>query len=77
MTSREPLHLAGEQQYEVPVLEPEDALELFVASRQAVAPNLVILRETAAAVCERLDRLPLAIELAAARTKDAPAGRDP
>ena len=33
VTSREPLHLAGEQQYEVPVLEPEDALELFVASR--------------------------------------------
>ena len=69
VTSREPLHLAGEQQYEVPVLDPEDAIELFVARARAVAPGLVIERETAAAVCERLDRLPLAIELAAARTK--------
>lgn len=69
VTSREALHLAGEQQYEVPVLEPEDAIELFVARAGAVAPNLVIERETAGAVCERLDRLPLAIELAAARTK--------
>ena len=69
VTSREPLHLAGEQQYEVPVLDREDAIELFTARATAVAPNLVIERETAAAVCERLDRLPLAIELAAARTK--------
>ena len=69
VTSREPLHLAGEQQYEVPVLDREDAIELFVARAGAVASNLVIERETAAAVCERLDRLPLAIELAAARTK--------
>ena len=69
VTSREALHLAGEQQYEVPVLEPEDAIELFVARAGAVAPNLVIERETAGAVCERLDRLPLAIELTAARTK--------
>jgi predicted ATPase/DNA-binding SARP family transcriptional activator len=69
VTSREPLHLAGELQYEVPVLEPEDAIELFVARAQAVAPNLIIERESVDAVCERLDRLPLAIELAAARTK--------
>ncbi len=71
-TSREPLHLGGEQQYEVPVLRPEDAIELFTTSANTVAPNLVIERETAAAVCERLDRLPLAIELAAARTKVIP-----
>jgi predicted ATPase/DNA-binding SARP family transcriptional activator len=69
VTSREPLHLAGEQQYEVPVLDPEEAIELFTARARAVAPNLVIERQTAAAVCEQLDRLPLAIELAAARTK--------
>ena len=69
VTSREPLHLASEQQYEVPVLDLEDAIELFTARAKTVAPSLVIERETAAAVCERLDRLPLAIELAAARTK--------
>ena len=58
VTSREPLRLAGEQQYEVPVLDPEDAIELFIARATAVAPGLIIERETAAAVCERLDRLP-------------------
>jgi predicted ATPase/DNA-binding SARP family transcriptional activator len=69
VTSRVPLHLAGEQQYEVPVLERGDAIELFVARAKAVAPDLVIERETAGAVCDRLDRLPLAIELGSARTK--------
>ena len=69
VTSREPLHLAGEQQYEVPVLNPGDAIELFTARANTVSPNLDIDRDTAGAVCERLDRLPLAIELAAARTK--------
>lgn len=68
-TSREPLHLAGEQQYEVPVLDPEDAIELFTTRAKTVAPDLVIDRDAASAICERLDRLPLAIELAAARTK--------
>ena len=69
VTSREPLHLAGEQQYEVPVLDPEEAIELFIARARTVVPSLIIERESAGAVCERLDRLPLAIELAAARTK--------
>jgi predicted ATPase/DNA-binding SARP family transcriptional activator len=69
VTSREPLHLAGEQQYEVPVLDLGDAIDLFIARANTVAPNLVIDRETVGAVCERLDRLPLALELAAARTK--------
>ena len=68
-TSREPLHLVGEQQYQVPVLEPEDAIELFISRARAVAPSLTVDRQSAGAVCERLDRLPLAIELAAARTK--------
>ncbi len=69
VTSREPLHLAGEQQYEVPVLNPEDAIELFTARARSVAPSLTVERESVGAVCERLDRLPLAIELAAARTR--------
>jgi predicted ATPase/DNA-binding SARP family transcriptional activator len=69
VTSREPLHLAGEQQYEVPVLESEDAVALFDSRTQAVVPGLIVHPKLADAICARLDRLPLAIELAAARTK--------
>ena len=68
-TSREPLHLAGEQQFDVPVLAHEDAIELFIARGRAVAPTLNPDPELAGRICERLDCLPLAIELAAARTK--------
>ena len=69
VTSREPLRLAGEQQYEVPVLEPEDAVALFDSRAQAVVPGLIVHPKLADAICARLDFLPLAIELAAARTK--------
>jgi predicted ATPase/DNA-binding SARP family transcriptional activator len=69
VTSREPLHLAGEQQYEVPVLEPADAVALFDSRTRAVVPGLIVHPKLADAICARLDRLPLAIELAAARTK--------
>jgi predicted ATPase len=72
VTSREPLHLAGEQQYEVPVLELVEAIELFTVRARAIAPHLSVDPEIAGAVCERVDRLPLAIELAAARTKTLP-----
>jgi predicted ATPase/DNA-binding SARP family transcriptional activator len=68
-TSREPLHLAGEQQYEVPVLEPDDAVALFDSRTQAVVPGLIVHPKLAGAICARLDYLPLAIELAAARAK--------
>ena len=69
VTSREPLHLAGEHQYEVPVLANMEAIELFIARSQAVAPHFEVDPAVAAMICERLDCLPLAIELAAARTK--------
>ena len=69
VTSREPLHLAGERQYGVPVLDLDDAVELFTTRAQAIKPDVELEAELAAAICERLDRLPLAIELAAARTK--------
>ena len=61
--------LAGEKQYEIPVLEPSDAVELFISRTHAVGPHLSIHSDVALQICERLDRLPLAIELAAARTK--------
>jgi predicted ATPase/DNA-binding SARP family transcriptional activator len=72
VTSREPLHLAGEQQYDVPVLDQTDAVKLFTARANAVTPSLTVDPDLAARICERLDCLPLAIELAAARTKTLP-----
>lgn len=61
-TSRERLRIRGEQAYAVPPLEPAEAVELFESRSQAPAGEDV--RE----LCERLDNLPLAVELAAART---------
>ncbi|MCC6223503.1 MAG: tetratricopeptide repeat protein [Thermoleophilia bacterium] len=77
VTSRAPLRLSGEHVYRVPPLPPGDAVRLFVARARAVAPSFRRASEESAevaAICERLDRLPLAIELAAARSRElAPA----
>jgi len=67
VTSRERLGLQSEHLYSVPVLARDDSLRLFQTRAQAVAPNFrpnLNLDE----LCARLDDLPLAIELAAART---------
>jgi predicted ATPase/class 3 adenylate cyclase len=66
VTSREPLQVASERRYPVDPLRADDAEVLFVARAQAVAPDFGPTR-TVPLICERLDRLPLAIELAAAR----------
>ena len=68
-TSREPLHLAGERQYEVPVLAHAEAVELFTTRAKDVAAGRCFDPALTGAICQRLDCLPLAIELAAARTK--------
>ena len=70
-TSRIPLRLAGEQEYPVPPLPSDDAVELFAERARAVRPDFVLDGNLAAvtAICARLDDLPLAIELAAARVK--------
>jgi predicted ATPase/class 3 adenylate cyclase len=85
-SSREVLHLRGEQEYPVPslgvpdpsalppveILATFDAVALFVQRARAVRPGFEVDERNAAAVaaiCARLDGLPLAIELAAARTK--------
>jgi predicted ATPase/class 3 adenylate cyclase len=68
VTSREPLRIPGEQAYPVPALEPDEGTELFVARARAALPSFV----TGAAVtelCARLENLPLALELAAARVR--------
>ena len=68
VTSREPLHLAGEHEYAVDPLAPNEAVELFLARALAARRDFVANGEVTQ-ICERLDYLPLAIELAAARVK--------
>ena len=82
-TSREPLRIQGEVVFEVPPLPiPErseyaeaagsDAVRLFVERSQATVPSFTLTPDNAPAVvdvCRRLDGLPLAIELAAARVR--------
>jgi predicted ATPase len=70
-TSRGPLHMNAERELLVEPLSDGAAVELFV-SRAAAAGRPVAADETVAAVCRRLDNLPLAIELAAARAKLLP-----
>ncbi len=68
-TSREALNIAGEQQFGVAPLA-DDANELFVQRAKAVKPDFApdaATQTVIAAICQRLDGLPLAIELAAAR----------
>jgi predicted ATPase/DNA-binding SARP family transcriptional activator len=75
VTSRAPLHVAAEQEFPVPPLADDEAAELFIARAQAANPDFALSEQNAAAVaelCARLDGLPLAIELAAARTKLLP-----
>nr|MBA2641800.1 hypothetical protein [Actinomycetota bacterium] len=67
VTSRERLQLQGEQVYPVPTLEERDAVELFLARARALTPGFTGNGEVSE-LCSRLDYLPLALELAAART---------
>ena len=72
VTSRACLRIYGEQEFPLAPLAQDSAVELFVQRAQAVRPTFKITTENEAAVrgiCLRLDGLPLAIELAAARTK--------
>jgi predicted ATPase/class 3 adenylate cyclase len=67
VTSRERLRVAGEHAYGVPSLVERDARRLFAARARQVDESFV---ETPAVadLCRQLDNLPLALELAAART---------
>ena len=67
VTSRERLRLQGEHAWPVPPLTARDGVELFVARASAVDPAFRAMG-TVDELCSRLDELPLAIELAAART---------
>jgi predicted ATPase/DNA-binding XRE family transcriptional regulator len=84
-TSREALGVAGESSYPVhslsipnthqtspDILNQYDVVQLFVERAIAVQPNFQMTSQNASAIaqiCARLDGIPLAIELAAARVK--------
>ncbi len=86
VTSREVLHVRGEQEFPLPALEVPDqtrlppldeliqseAVKLFIQRAQSVKPGFGLSPTNAASIveiCNRLDALPLAIELAAAYCK--------
>lgn len=69
-TSREPLHIGAERVYPVPPLGTSGAVALFTERARAVDPDFGLTDAHADAIdelCRRLDGLPLALELAAAR----------
>ncbi|MGH8169890.1 MAG: ATP-binding protein, partial [Steroidobacteraceae bacterium] len=71
-TSRACLRIYGEQEFPVAPLDENSALALFEERARAVRPNFAVTTENRGSVreiCSRLDGLPLAIELAAARTR--------
>jgi predicted ATPase len=68
VTSREPLRLAAEQEYQVQPFVSEEAVGFFNA-RARVVDRSFVPTEVVASICARLDNLPLALELAAARVK--------
>ncbi len=73
-TSREPLAITGEHVFPVQPLVVDDAVALFHARAQAAGASLDAAATQAAVIelCARLDNLPLAVELAAARAASLP-----
>ncbi len=71
-SSREALGIAGEMAYRTPSLADPNRRSLFVERARAANPKFTLTESNASSVaqiCSRLDGIPLAIELAAARTK--------
>ena len=72
-TSREPIGVAGEVSWRVPSLSlADEAIDLFTDRARRARPDFAVSDDNVAAVgeiCRRLDGLPLAIELAAARVR--------
>jgi predicted ATPase/DNA-binding SARP family transcriptional activator len=71
-TSREALGIASETAWLVPRLDEREAMQLFVERAQATVPSFALSDANSTAVreiCRRLDGIPLAIELAAARVR--------
>jgi predicted ATPase/class 3 adenylate cyclase/DNA-binding CsgD family transcriptional regulator len=77
VTSREPLGVAGELTWRVPSLDEEAAARLFVERAAQVRPGFAPEggeQQAVGQICRRLDGIPLAIELAAARIRMMPPG---
>ncbi len=71
-SSREALGIAGEAAYRIPSLAEKEAVQLFTERARFSNPHFAITENNTASVsriCARLDGIPLAIELAAARTR--------
>ena len=69
VTSRASLRLSGEHVYPLEPLPLEDAITLFTERARAVRPDFAGEEEVLSAICVQLDCLPLALELAAARSR--------
>ena len=68
-TSRAPLAIAAERVYQLGQLETGDAAALFRERATAARPNVRLAEQVVASIVGRLDGLPLAIELAAAKVR--------
>ncbi|WP_432457566.1 AfsR/SARP family transcriptional regulator [Cellulomonas iranensis] len=71
-TSRAPLGLVGEVVHRIDTLAEDDAVALLHARAHAARPGLAWDDAVARELCRRLDHLPLALELAAARLRSMP-----
>jgi predicted ATPase/DNA-binding SARP family transcriptional activator/peroxiredoxin len=74
VTSRASLHLSAEHLYPLEPLGERDAAAVFLERAQAVRPSFTASEGVLAAICRRLDCLPLALELAAGHTSLFSAG---
>ncbi|MCJ7711837.1 MAG: hypothetical protein MUQ32_13520, partial [Chloroflexi bacterium] len=74
VTSRERLHVTGEHEYPVPPRVHEEGVGFFLARARAVQPDFEA-DPAVSEICRRLDELPLALELAAARVKVLSSGQ--
>jgi predicted ATPase/DNA-binding SARP family transcriptional activator/Tfp pilus assembly protein PilF len=77
VTSRAVLHVSGEHVFPVAPLAEDDAVELFVQRAHLLEPTFarsVDNEDDLREICRRVDGLPLAIELAAARIRTLPPG---
>jgi predicted ATPase/DNA-binding SARP family transcriptional activator len=76
VTSRVSLSIAAEHRFPLDALEPDDAVQLFVQRARAVGASIALAEDdpNLQQLCQQLDNLPLAIELAAARTRVMPVG---
>jgi predicted ATPase len=68
VTSRQRLGVSEEQEYPVPALDDAAAIELFATRARQVKPDFQPDGDVGE-ICRRLDRLPLALELASTRVK--------